>query len=249
MSNPRGDYEIRRFEPAAKDDPAYPGSVAWKRAVDFGFHDARRTDERVDKGLEMDRADRRVMTGAYQAGPVAGHSLGADIPVATFGTMTRTLNIGFGRLLDTRLVTNVTVRTSHRRRGLLRRMMGGELALARQEGLAMAALTASEASIYGRFGYGVATSEQSVKVDTTARFVLKHIPVGSVEVADPKVLLELAPEVFDRLHRVTPGSIGRHEFYRQLASGSVGRDGDEDLKVKVALHYGPRRRCGRLRVL
>lgn len=232
-------YEIRRFQPAAKDDPAYPESVAWMRAVAFGFHDARRSDERVDKGIEMQRTDGRVMTGVYQTGPVADHALGPDVPVATFGTMTKTLNIGFGRLLDARLVTAVTVRTSHRRRGLLRRMMAEELGLAQQEGLAMAALTASEASIYGRFGYGVATSEQSIKVDTGARFVLNHTPAGSVEVADPKVLLELAPVIFDRLHRLTPGSIGRHEFYRQFASGSISRDGGEDPKVKVALHYGP----------
>ncbi|MFF2318460.1 GNAT family N-acetyltransferase [Arthrobacter sp. NPDC058097] len=232
------DYEIRRFQAAVKDDPDYAESVAWMRAVAFGFHEARRSDERVDKSIELQRTDGRVMTGVYQTGTVAGHSLGADVPVATFGTMTKTLNIGFGRLLDTRLVTAVTVRTSHRRRGLLRRMMGEDLALAREEGLAMAALTASEASIYGRFGFGVATSEQAVKVDTTARFRLNHTPVGSVEVADPKVLLELAPEVFDRVHRSTPGSIGRHEFYRQFASGSVSRDGGEDPKVKVALHYG-----------
>jgi predicted acetyltransferase len=239
VSNLSADYEIRRFQAAAKDDPAYAESVAWMRAVAFGFHDARRSDERVDTSIELQRTDHRVMTGVYQTRTVAGHSLGADVPVATFGTMTKTLNIGFGRLLDTRLVTAVTVRTSHRRRGLLRRMMGEDLALARAEGLAMAALTASEASIYGRFGFGVATSEHSMKVDTTARFRLNHTPVGSVEVADPKVLLDLAPEVFDRLHRSTPGSIGRHEFYRQFASGSVSRDGGEDPKVKVALHYGP----------
>ncbi|WP_346958173.1 GNAT family N-acetyltransferase [uncultured Arthrobacter sp.] len=232
-------YEIRRFQPAAKDDPAYPESVAWMRAVAFGFHDARRSDERVDKGIEMQRTDGRVMTGVYQTGPVADHALGPDVPVATFGTMTKTLNIGFGRLLDTRLVTAVTVRTSHRRRGLLRRMMAEELGLAQREGLAMAALTASEASIYGRFGYGVATSEQSIKLDTGARFVLNHTPAGSVEVADPKVLLELAPVIFDRLHRLTPGSIDRHEFYRQFASGTISRDDGEDPKVKVALHYGP----------
>lgn len=239
MSNLSADYEIRRFLAAPKDDPAYAESVAWMRAVHFGFHDERRSDDRVDKSIELQRIDRRVMTGVYQTGNVAAHSLGADIPVATFGTMNKTLNIGFGRLLDTRLVTAVTVRTSHRRRGLLRRMMGEDLACAREQGIAMAALTASEASIYGRFGFGVATSEQSVKVETTARFRLNHTPVGSVEVADPKVLLELAPEVFDRVHRATPGSIGRHEFYRQLASGSVTREGGEDPKVKVALHYGP----------
>ncbi len=49
MPNLSADYEIRRFEPAAKDDPAYPQAVAWMRAVGFGFHDARRTDELVDK--------------------------------------------------------------------------------------------------------------------------------------------------------------------------------------------------------
>ncbi|MFC9351956.1 GNAT family N-acetyltransferase [Arthrobacter sp. NPDC057013] len=233
------DYEIRRFQAAAKDDPAYADSVAWMRAVAFGFHEARRSDERVDKSIELQRTDGRIMTGVYQTGTVAEHSLGAGVPVATFGTMTKTLNIGFGRLLDTRLVTAVTVRTSHRRRGLLRRMMGEDLALAKAEGLAMAALTASEASIYGRFGFGVATSEQAVKVDTTGRFLLNHAREGSVEVADPKVLLELAPEIFDRVHRSTPGSVGRHEFYRQFASGSVSRDGGEDPKVKVALHYGP----------
>jgi predicted acetyltransferase len=239
VSNLSVDYEIRRFQAAAKDDPAYADSVAWIRAVAFGFHEAWRSDERVDKSIELQRTDGRVMTGVYQTGTVADHSLGADVPVATFGTMTKTLNIGFGRLLETRLVTAVTVRTSHRRRGLLRRMMGEDLALAKAEGLSMAALTASEASIYGRFGFGVATSEQAVKVDTTGRFLLNHAPVGSVEVADPKVLLELAPHIFDRVHRSTPGSVGRHEFYRQFASGSVSRDGGEDPKVKVALHYGP----------
>ena len=232
-------YEIRRFTPAAKGETAYPEAVAWMRAVAFGFHDDRRTEERVDRGIAMQRTDGRVMTGAYQTGQVAAHSLDADIPVATFGTMTKTLNIGFGRLLDARLVTAVTVRTSHRRRGLLRRMMVQEMELARKEGLAVAALTASEASIYGRFGYGVATAEQSIKVDTSARFVLNHVPVGSVEVADPKVLLELAPQIFDRVHRQTPGSVGRHEFYRQFVSGEVSREANEDPKIKTALHYGP----------
>ncbi|MFJ6078085.1 GNAT family N-acetyltransferase [Pseudarthrobacter sp. NPDC092419] len=240
MGNPGVDYEIRRFGPAAKGSPGYPAAVAWMRAVAFGFHDARRPDARVDQGLEMQLADGRMMTGAYQTGPVPAHALGPDVPVATFGTMDKTLNVGFGRLLDTRLVTAVTVRTPHRRRGLLRRMMIEELSLAQEQGLAMAALTASEASIYGRFGFGAATSEQSVKVDTSARFILDHTPAGSVEVADPKVLLELAPQVFDRVHRLTPGSIGRHEFYRQLASGLVRRDEEgPDPKVKVALHYGP----------
>ena len=239
MAELSDDYEIRRFDAAAKGEPGYPEAETWVKAVAFGFHESTRTPEHVAKSLETYRADRRILTGAYQTRDVAPDSLPADVPVATFGTLRKTLNIGFGRMLETQLVTAVTVRTSHRRRGLLRRMMSEDLALAKRDGVAMAALTASEGSIYGRFGYGVASFERTVKVDTTARFRLNHQAVGSVDIAEPKVLLDLAPEVFDRVHRLTPGSIGRQEWYRQLASGSLGRDGKGDLAVKVALHYGP----------
>jgi predicted acetyltransferase len=74
-------------------------------------------------------------------------------------------------------------------------------------------------------------------VDTGAKFRLDHEPVGTVEVADPTVLLELAPQVFAQLHAEQPGSVGRQEFYRQLAAGTSSREGGPDAKVKVALHY------------
>jgi predicted acetyltransferase len=231
------DYEIRRFEPAAPGEAGYPEAVAWDKAVSFGFHEERSTDERTQESIARSRADGAVYTGAYQTNEPAPHSLGNEVPVATFGTQQNTLNIGFGRLLDAHLITGVTVRTSHRRRGLLRRMMSEDLALAKSRGLAIAALTASEASIYGRFGFGVATSEQSITVDTGAKFRLDHEPVGTVEVADPTVLLELAPQVFAQLHAEQPGSVGRQEFYRQLAAGTSSREGGPDAKVKVALHY------------
>ncbi|MFE4195876.1 GNAT family N-acetyltransferase [Paenarthrobacter sp. NPDC056912] len=237
-----GDYQIRRFEPAVKNEPDYDAAVAWSRAVAFGFHEERKSEKRIDRGLAMSRADRSVFTGVYQTGEPAPHSLGEDVPVATFATWRKTLNVGFGTLLDTHLISSVTVRTSHRRRGLLRQMMSEDLALAKEDGVAIAALTASEASIYGRFGFGVATSEQSITVDTTSRFRLNHVPVGTVEVADPKVLLELAPQVFEQQHRLMPGSIDRQESYRQFVAGLVGRggadgDGGPDAKVKTALHY------------
>ncbi|WP_457962334.1 GNAT family N-acetyltransferase [Arthrobacter sp. D1-29] len=234
-----GDYEIRRFGAATKGEQGYAEAESWIRAVAFGFHEATREPERIARSLDSYRADQRILTGAYQIRDVAPGSLPAEVPVATFATLRKTLNIGFGRQLETQMVTAVTVRTSHRRRGLLRRMMSEDLDMARRDGMAMAALTASEGSIYGRFGYGVASFERSVKVDTTARFKLNHQPVGYIEVADPKVLLDLGPQVFDKVHRLTPGSMGRQDWYRLLASGSMGPDGKEDPAIKVALHYGP----------
>jgi predicted acetyltransferase len=233
------DYEIRRFPAVSKGKEGYAEAETWAQAVAFGFHESSRTPDHRERSLATYEVDGRIFTGAYQTGPVAASSLPAEVPVATFGTFRKTLNIGFGRMLETQMVTAVTVRTSHRRRGLLRRMMTEDLQAAKDDGISVAALTASEGSIYGRFGYGVASLERTVKVDTTARFNLRHQAVGTVEVADPKVLLEVAPLVFDRVHRHTPGSLGRQEWYRQLASGSLGRDGKEDPAIKVALHYGP----------
>ncbi|MGJ3190776.1 GNAT family N-acetyltransferase [Paenarthrobacter sp. FR1] len=237
-----GDYQIRRFEPAAKNEPDYDAAVAWSRAVAFGFHEESKSETRIDRGLAMSRADHTVFTGVYQTSEPAAYSLGAEVPVATFATWRKTLNVGFGKLVDAHLISAVTVRTSHRRRGLLRQMMSEDLALAKDDGVAIAALTASEASIYGRFGFGVATSEQSITVDTSARFKLNHASEGTVEVADPKILLDLAPQIFEQQHRHSPGSIDRQESYRQYVSGSVGGDGADgdggpDAKIKAALHY------------
>ncbi len=232
-----GKYEIRRFSAAEKGTAAYAGCAAWVRAVGFGFHDTRRNDEFVDKVLANYRADDGELTGVYQAGDMAPHSLAADVPVATFASLRKHLNIGYGRQLEAHLVTAVTVRGTHRRQGLLRRMMTEDLAATKAAGLAVAALTASEASIYGRFGFGVATFERSINVDTGPRFRLRHEDRGTVEIADRKILLELAPQVFERLHRATPGSIVRQEAYRQRSSGSLGRDGAEDEGIRCALHY------------
>ncbi|BCW71157.1 GNAT family N-acetyltransferase [Arthrobacter sp. NicSoilB8] len=230
-------YELRRFRAAEKDSPDYARGAAWLRGVGIGFYDEPRKDDFVDKVMAMYRVDDREMTGVYQSGAVAAHSLAADVPVATFATLRKDLNIGYGRQLEAQLVTAVTVRGTHRRQGLLRRMMTGDLAAAKADGVAMAALTASEASIYGRFGYGVATFERSIKVDTGPRFRLRHEPTGSVEIADRKVLLDLAPEVFGRVHSALPGSISRQEAYRLRSSGMLSRDGGEDEAIRCALHY------------
>ncbi|MCU1532454.1 MAG: acetyltransferase [Arthrobacter sp.] len=230
-------YEVRRFRAVEKGGPGYASGTDWLRGVGVGFYDERHKDEFVDKVMAMYRVDNREMTGVYQTGTVASHSLAADVPVATFATLRKELNIGYGRQLEAQLVTAVTVRGTHRRRGLLRRMMSEDLAAARGDGVAIAALTASEASIYGRFGFGVATFERSIKVDTGPRFRVRHVATGTVEVADRKVLLDLAPKVFERVHRATPGSIVRQDAYRQRSSGTLGRDGAEDDSIRCVLHY------------
>ena len=61
-----------------------------------------------------------------------------------------------GALLPAAAVSWVSVLPTHRRRGVLTQMMAAMHDDARERGEPAAILTASESSIYGRFGYGVA---------------------------------------------------------------------------------------------
>lgn len=237
MADPNAKYRVQQFRAAEQETPEYGRSTAWVQAVALGFHQQHRNDEYLAKTLSAYRADNRELTGVYVDGDAPEHALAAAVPVATYATMDKPLNVGYGRQLDARLVTSVTVRGTHRRKGLLRGLITADLAAAKDEGLAVAALTVSEGAIYGRFGFGVATTERSITVDTGPRFRISWEATGTVEVAEAAVLLELAPQVFSRVHRHTPGSIGRQEFYRLLASGTIGRDGLPDATVRCALHY------------
>ena len=233
-----GDYVVRRFRAALPGEDEYDQTRAWIRAVGAGFYDKRRSDDFVAKTAASLVADGREITGAYQTGQVSEGTPAAEVPVATFATFRKTLNAGYGVLVPAHLITAVTVRTSHRRRGLLRRLMTEDLERARRDGVAVAALTASEASIYRRFGFGVATSERRITVTTGPRFRLAVPTDRRIETADPAALLELAPRIFSRVHRATPGSIDRQERYRLAAGGQWDENGGEDASLRAALHFG-----------
>jgi predicted acetyltransferase len=61
-------------------------------------------------------------------------------------------------------VTWIATLPTHRRRGFLRRLMTAQLADMRGRGEAVSTLLAAEGTIYGRFGYGPATSVASFRV-------------------------------------------------------------------------------------
>ena len=61
-------------------------------------------------------------------------------------------------------VTVVGVSPTHRRRGVLRTMMDAQLRDIHERGEPIAALWASEETIYGRFGYGIAAWAGEIKL-------------------------------------------------------------------------------------
>jgi predicted acetyltransferase len=231
-------YRLRSFRPCRTDGPADEDTAAWLQATALTFHQAVPTAEHMARVSASFAAESRVLTGAYPADVPPG-AWDVKRPVATYATFVKSMNVGGGGALDVHLIADVTVRATHRRRGLLRAIMSADLRRAAAHGTAMAALHASEATIYERFGFGPAVFARHVEVDTRG-FALRNPPAGRVEVTDPAALLGLAPQVFDRFHARTIGSITRQAFYPSKIAGIWAEDRPlPDPFVRAALHYDP----------
>ncbi|MFB4282486.1 MULTISPECIES: GNAT family N-acetyltransferase [unclassified Nonomuraea] len=83
-------------------------------------------------------------------------------------------------------VTAVSVLPSHRRRGVLSSLMRRQLTDIRERGESVAALYASEALIYGRYGYGRAAGELAFRIHKHASAFVREAP------QDPSLRLRVA---------------------------------------------------------
>jgi GNAT superfamily N-acetyltransferase len=97
-----------------------------------------------------------------------------DALVGTATSFPSRMAVPGGAVLDTAAVTQVGVRADHTRRGLLTALMRAQLDDVAARGEALAALHATEARIYGRFGYGVATRRRPVRVRRSGRGPASH---------------------------------------------------------------------------
>ena len=107
-------------------------------------------------------------------------------------------------------VTIVGVQPTHRRRGVLRRMMRMQLDAIHDRGESLAILWASEGSIYQRFGYALATmvTRFSVERDRSA-FRGPHIPSGTIRFVDLDEAKRALPPIHDAVAPTRPGFFGR----------------------------------------
>ena len=95
-------------------------------------------------------------------------------------------------------VTVVGVLPTHRRRGVLTAMMKAQLEDCRARGDAVAYLWASEATIYGRFGYGLASRIGAVELPRErTRFAQPFEPRGTVRLLDLEEAAKLFPPLYD----------------------------------------------------
>ncbi|MFC8142520.1 GNAT family N-acetyltransferase [Streptomyces paradoxus] len=148
-------------------------------------------------------------------------------PVGTAATYSFELTLPGETLVPAPGVTAVGVLPSHRRQGVLSAMMRHQLTELRARGELLSVLLASEALIYGRFGYGPATRTAQLKVprhkaalaDPRARGVAEGAVAGSVEVLRRAECGEILEEVYDRYRRAQPGALSRPHRWWALRAG------------------------------
>src|ERR1700690_19589 len=87
--------------------------------------------------------------------------------VGTLRSFASTLTVPGPARMPTAALTNVTVAPTHRRRGLLSRMITADLRRSAERGEPAGMLIASEYPIYGRFGYGPAVEGASWSLDAS----------------------------------------------------------------------------------
>jgi predicted acetyltransferase len=117
-------------------------------------------------------------------------------------------------------VTAVGVHPTHRRRGVLRSMMDTQLRDVHERGEPIAALWASEETIYARFGYGIASWAGELKVPHEWDAFAEPLELGgTTRFVTPDEARELFPPIYDTVRRERPGMTSRSEAWwddRQL---------------------------------
>ncbi|MEU7278827.1 GNAT family N-acetyltransferase [Streptomyces sp. NPDC045431] len=188
----------------------------WLRALRTGFLVSPRVPEgEAERRLPyMDLARTR---GAFEAGRC----------VATFRSFAQELTVPGGAPVPACAVSQVTVSPTHRRRGLLSRLVDTELRAAKERGEVVSTLIAAEYPIYGRYGYGPAASltEWTVDVRRAGLDPRWSAPEdgGRIDLIDASEFGKLGPDLHNRVRAVRHGVVSRNERDWLLRTGALPR--------------------------
>lgn len=172
---------------------------------------------------------------SYSPGRTVGVHHGSTL-VATAMSFPSRLVVPGGAVLPMAAVTRVGVRADHTRRGLLSAMMRAQLDDVAARGEPVATLRASEARIYGRFGYGVATRGRDVTVRVKRPAWRPDAPQGgSVRLLDRDEIVPTLQKVHEAVALARSGSMTRRDSWWW---SMIGRRIEDREAVLAAVHTG-----------
>lgn len=168
--------------------------------------------------------------GAVEHGRIIGHVRALPLETTVPG----------GARVATAGISNVGVLPTHTRRGVLRALKTAQLHQERAAGAVLASLRASEAAIYGRFGYGLGGLAAHLEIEPRRGAFNEAgnrlAAAGSVALLTPAEAIATIPEVYERVGRAHVGAIGRLEpWWPDRVFGGYGTPADSSARW-VAVH-------------
>ncbi len=178
----------------------------------FGMERSEEGAERFLNWIELDR-----MHGAWDGERIVGGA----------GAFSFDVSVPGGNRVPAAGVTVIGVQPTDRRRGVLTAMMRAQLDDVHRRGEPLAYLWASEATIYGRFGYGFASQNASITLPTErATFAQPFEARGHVRFVTRAEAVELFPPLYERVRDFRPGMSSRTRAWwetRRLADDPARR--------------------------
>ncbi len=150
------------------------------------------------------------------------------------------LSVPGQELLPAAGVTFVAVMPTYRRRGVLSSLMRRQLADVRDRGEPLAILWASEAVIYGRYGYGRASWQLGFTLRRgEGRLAGPAAPAGDglrLRIVEPEAALPELAKVYDSVLATRPGMFGRNDAWWRSAiyDPAEQRQGTSPLRCLLA---------------
>ncbi|PJI93774.1 GNAT family N-acetyltransferase [Luteimicrobium subarcticum] len=201
---------------------------AYSQVVARGFLDTERSTEQLDAVRE--RSAYRRLVGVYDvAAPVP------DAPVGTIAGWVAELSVPGGATVPSLAVSAVTVAPTHRRRGIARALVEGELRTAASLGVPVASLTVSESPLYGRYGFAAAAAVTSWRIDPQRAGWVAPDPAGRVDFVPRERWRELAPALHERVRPGVPGELAAPAALWDTLAGTRP-DAKDAAKIRAVQH-------------
>jgi predicted acetyltransferase len=217
-------------------------SAAFRDVEDHAFHSGVMPPDRIALWGQLFDPERSL--AAIDPSAITAGSGSDGAIVGTAGAFTLQMAVP-GAVLPVAGVSYVSVLPTHRRRGILRSMMRRQLSdIAARGEEPVAALWASEASLYGRYGYGRASSDTVFSFERGEGAVNSPAdPALSLRLVAPADALPELAKVYDTVLLTQPGFFERDERWwaRALYDSEGNRGGAGPLRcLLVSDAAGPR---------
>jgi predicted acetyltransferase len=177
-----------------------------------------------------------------------GRTVGAFVDgqlVGTADAVTSGLTLPGGAVVGHAAVTHIGVLPSFTRQGIATELVHHQLRDIAARGEVVATLRASEATIYERYGYGVASSTQSLEVRTARAALRPDVGTGrAVRLIEAAQAWDVLPRIYADNRSSRPGTIDRPEVWWQ---GLRLRTESSSGALYVAVHGEPGSESGFVR--